>query len=53
LFAASGKYDGSATTLAGTEFTAASIGRRKTNGRFVFQTEADDTEKPFGEHEKD
>jgi len=54
LFAASGKYgDGSATTFAGTECTAASIGHRKTDGRFVFQTGADDTEKPFGEHEKD
>jgi len=54
LFAASGTYrGGSATTFTDTECTAASIGHRQTNGRFVFQTGADNTEKPFGEHEKD
>jgi len=54
LFAASGKHaGGSATTLVGAECTAASIGHRKTDGRFVFQTGDDDTEKPFDEHEED
>jgi len=44
LFAASGKFSGSTTTFTDTECIAASIGHWKADGRFTFQTKADDTE---------